>query len=245
MIESPNPGCGDADLVALLRKHDFCGPFWELYADYLADHGTTTVTSLIASRKIFAEMHRREIKCCGPVVIDGQDAADLAVDAVANAIEPFRKMLKGEEWNPHGPASLRTAFIDRCLREFPNVYRTWMRKKFGGSRDQERRFERLEVLPGDEKVAGRAEEHAYGDPYQALISGDPEATLISREQQLELLALVPDNLRAVLQLVIQGYPFTQAAAAHGEDPKKLRRQLDRIRPRLRRIWIERNEETDP
>jgi DNA-directed RNA polymerase specialized sigma24 family protein len=236
MSEPPFADFSEEKLLALLHQHEFDGPIWERYVEALADHGVKTLTPWIASKRIFREMYRRRFFCCGPVVIDWQDAVDLAVDVVAKAIEPYRKLLM-EGWDPHGRASLESAFIDGCLRQFPNQYRRWLHNRLGLE------GERIVDLPGDDKVAARYEERAHTDPAQSLI-GDPEALLISRQQQEELLTLLPDNLRAVVQLVMQGYTFRDAAAAHGLDDKKLRKQLHRLRPRLWRLWADHNRETD-
>jgi hypothetical protein len=237
MNELPYTG-NDAEVVAMLRKHEFRGHVWDRYAEYLAEYGMNTFVPLIASKKIFAEMRQKKIQCRGPVVIDHEDAVDLARMVVALAIEPHRQMLKNDEWDPTGPASLGTAFRNGCLHRFPNVYRVWLREKYGKD------LEKVQVLPGDDVVASRAEERARNDPVQGLVHGDPEAILISREVRAELLALLPDNLRAAVQLVEQGFSFTDAAKALGEDPKKLQRRLDKIRPSLRRRWDDRRKETD-
>ncbi|MBV9450762.1 MAG: hypothetical protein JO345_33215 [Streptosporangiaceae bacterium] len=172
------------------------------------------------------------------MVIDDQSARDLATDATVHAIIPFQAMLKNDQWDPHGPATLAHAFIIGCLQQFPNVYRAWLRRKFGTE------LERLEFLPGNDEVAGRLEEQAREDPLRALFGGDPERIFIARECQRDLLALLPDELRAVIQLVVQGYTFTRAAKVLGEDPEKLQARLYRIRPRLSQLWEARDGDPD-
>jgi DNA-directed RNA polymerase specialized sigma24 family protein len=236
MSESPFADFSDEKLLTLLRQHEFRGPIWERYVEVLADHGVKTIASWIVSKRIFREMYRRRFFCCGPVVIDWHDAVDLAVDVVIKAIEPYRKLLM-DGWDPHGRASLESAFIDGCLRQFPNQYRRWLHSTLG------LQGEKIVDLPGDDEVAQWHEERAHLGPSQFMV-GDPEALLISRQRQEELLSLLPDNLRAVVQLVMQGFTFRDAAAAHGLDDKKLRKQLHRLRPRLWRLWAEHNRETD-
>jgi DNA-directed RNA polymerase specialized sigma24 family protein len=236
MSEPPFADFSDEKLLALLRQDEFRGPIWERYVEVLADRGVNTLAPWIISKRIFREMYRRRFFCCGPVVIDWQDAVDLAVDVVIKAIEPYRKLLM-DGWDPNGRASLESAFIDGCLRQFPNQYRRWLRSTLG------LQGEKIVDLPGDGEVAQRHEERARLDPPESMI-GDPEALLISRQQQEELLSLLPDTLRAVVQLVMQGYTFSDAAAAHGLDDKKLRKQLHRLRPHLWRLWAEHNRQTD-
>src|SRR6266481_6464297 len=158
MPESPFDGYSDAEVVAMLRKHEFCGPIWDRYAEHLCRHGLAVITPWVRSKRIFAEVKRKGIRCCGAVVIDDLSASDLATDATVRSIGPFQAMLKNDHWNPHGPATLGAAFITGCLQQFPNVYRAWLHRKFG------QELERLEVVPGNEEVAGLIEEQAHGDP---------------------------------------------------------------------------------
>lgn len=220
---------GDAEVVAVLRKHGFGGLAWDRYTEQLCRRGLCVLPPWILNKRIFAEMRRKKIRCCGPVVIDEQGARDLATDAIVNAISPFREMLTNEGWDPQGPATLAAAFINGCLQQFPNVYRSWLHKTFGHE------LERLEALPGNDGIARLIENRTRGDP---LLADEPEAIVIAQLRRGELLALLPDDLRAVIQLVVQGYSFTRAATVLGEDPEKLRARLHRIRPRLLRLWQE-------
>lgn len=238
MPEFSFDGYSDAEVVAVLRKHTFCGSVWDRYEEHLCRHGLSVLPPWIRTKRIFAEMKRKRIRCCGPVMIDEQSATDLATDATVNAISPYRAMLKNGEWDPHGPATLDAAFITGCLQQFPNVYRGWLHKAFG------RELERLEAVPGNDEVTGLIEDRMRGDLFGALMAGDPEATVITQMRQNDLLALLPDDLRAVIQLVVQGYPFARAAATLGEDPEKLRARLHRIRPRLLRLREERDNDPD-
>jgi DNA-directed RNA polymerase specialized sigma24 family protein len=234
----PFDSYSDAEVVAVLRKREFRGPLWDRYAECLCVHGISVLTPWIRNKRIFTEMKRRGLKCCGAVVIDDQGASDLATDATVRAISPFQAMLKNGQWDPHGPATSDTAFINGCLQQFSNVYRAWLRRRFGSE------LERLELVPGNDEVAGLIEEQAREDPLRAMFGGNPETILITRERQDDLLALLPDDLRAVIQLVVQGYTFTRAAMALGEDPRKLQARLHRIRPRLSRLWEEHGNDSD-
>jgi DNA-directed RNA polymerase specialized sigma24 family protein len=238
MSEPPFDGYSDAEVVAILHKHEFQGPIWDRFVEYVCSHGMSVITPWIRSKRIFAEMRLRRIRCCGAVVIDDQSAGDLAADTAVRAIGPFRAMLKSGRWDPHGPATLATAFITGCLQQFPNVYRTWLRQKFGTG------LEKLELMPGTDEVAGLIEEQARERPLWAPFGGDPEKVVITRERLEELLALLPDDLRAVIQLVSKGYTFTEAAASLGKDPKQLMRRLYKIRPWLLQLWGERDKDSD-
>lgn len=238
MPESPFGGYSDAEVVAMLRKHEFRGPIWDRYEEHLCRHGLSVLRPWIRNRRIFAEMKRKKIRCCGPVVIDEQSAGDLATDATVNAISPFRAMLKYDDWDPHGPATLDAAFINGCLQQFPNIYRAWLHRTFGYE------LERLEAVPGNDEVAGLIDAQTRTDLFGALLADDPEATVITRMQQDDLLALLPDDLRAVIQLVVQGYTFTRAAMTLGENPERLRARLHRIRPRLLQLWEQRDNGPD-
>lgn len=238
MPEPPFDGSCDAEVVAMLRKHGFCGPIWDRYTEQLCRHGLSVITPWIRSRHIFTEMRQKHIKCCAAVVIDDLSACDLATDTTVRAISPFRELLKDDRWDPHGPATLDAAFITGCLLQFPNVYRSWLRRTLG------RNLERLEVVPGNDTVAGLIDGRSRGDPLGGLLAGDPEAAVIMREREGELLELLPDELRAVLQLVVQGYTFTQAAQTLGEDPGRLQAQLYRIRPRLLQLRQEPDNDQD-
>lgn len=226
----------EAELVARLAEKKFQGVLWERFAHDLAATGLRVIAPWVRTGRIFAELRRKGIPCRGPVGMGDLDVRDLAADTVARAIAAFRaRMLVSQRWDPGGGARLSTLFITQCLHQFPNAYRDWMRVRFGAP----------DELPGDDDVVQETEERARDDPTLAGAGYDPEATVITREQCAELLDLLPDRLRGVIQLVVRGYSFRQAAQMLGEDPESLQRQLWRLRPRLRLAREQRRSEVDP
>jgi DNA-directed RNA polymerase specialized sigma24 family protein len=240
MFEPPFSDYTDAELVGALRKDGFTGPKWERYREYLAGYGLKVLLAWLRSGEIVRRLRQRGIRCGCSSAIYGQDADDLASEAVAKAVEPFRVMLVDECWDPEGPASLKSAFITGCLLQFPNAYSRWAR--------QARRTGRQEVLVGDEVITdwlewqqGQRRDSPSGD-------SDPQTWVIDRQCRQELLALLPDDLRAVVQLSFAtGWPFRRAAREHGHHPDKLWRRLQHElrRPGPQRWWQEWNGEPGP
>ncbi|MFN3256205.1 MAG: hypothetical protein ACE37B_10945 [Ilumatobacter sp.] len=84
------------------------------------------LTAWCVTGKIFDECDR-----VGRVLrrsrIDEDDAAGLAVETVAKAVDAFREqVLIGNKWDPRRGASLKTFFVGQCKFQFPNVYRPWL-----------------------------------------------------------------------------------------------------------------------
>lgn len=225
----------EAELVAMLAERKFQGVLWERFANELGVAGLAVLTPWIATGRIFRELRRKGIRCRGPVGGAGLDPDQLASETVARAINPFRdKILTSEQWNPHGDARLRTLFVTQCLFQFPNVYREWLRATH-------RHREEWSV---DAEVLARVEEQSRGDPGAGSSRDDPEAAAISRQECEWMLDALPDRLRAVIQLVVRGHTFKDAARLLGEDYRPLQEALRRIRPALREQLRERrrNEE---
>lgn len=232
----PGDPRAEAELVARLAEKKFSGVLWERFASDLAVVGLRVLTPWIRTHRIFGELRRKGIRCRGPVAITDAQADDLAAETVARAVDPFRvRMLVSERWDPDGGARLSSLFITQCLYQFPNAYRDWMRSTFGNQED----------LPGDAQVARQTDERARDDPVRTGAGGDPEAAVITRAECEDLLDMLPDRLRGVVQLVAQGYSFRQAAEVAGEDPAALQRQLWRLRPRLRRARERQRNEVTP
>lgn len=218
----------DAEIVARLARENFQGPLWARFAEHLAAHGLRVIVPWITTREIFPRMHEKHVRCSGAVHIPQPDAIELAADTITRAIPAFRtKMLQSGRWVPDGGASLDSLFVTQCLHQFPNVYRGWLG----------RQKSTLHELPVSDAVLQRKADERHHDHsgwFPAQGAHDPAEAVLSRQRCEYLIRLLPDRLRAVVQLVAQGHSLRSAAELQGESYDTLKRELQRIRPALRR-----------
>lgn len=213
----------DPELYELLRKYDFRGPIWDSYMNYLADHAIKVLGGWIKSGKITGKVRGTGVGCRALVALDTADTYDLAHFAVSAGLDRFGRLLRAEQWDPRGPASLKAGCIQRCLTAYPNAYREWLKVRFGSNI-------RWQHLPG----AGDSDEP--GDqrgPWQEPLDAGAEEVVLRDLQVADLLDLLPDDLRAVGQLIANdGVSFAEAARELGFNPKALNKRLLRLRPHL-------------
>lgn len=217
----------EADLVAMLAKESFQGPLWERFANDLAYHGLHTIVRWIRTGQIFAKLESKGIPCWQPVPISQHEAECLGLETVGNAINPFRdKMLKSGRWKPGAGANLYTLFITQCLFQFSNPYKKFVRSRMQGRNEtpmdaDDARWEQLGHLP---RRSEAIPEHQ-----------DPSVIVTERIRRQAILDELPDELRAVVQLIEQGYPLETAAERLGYHPPSVQKKLQRHRPKLRRV----------
>jgi len=120
---------GDRALVNDLVESNFEGKKYVRFANELAKYGLAVIRGWIRRDLILAKVATRgfgqlEAPLLRERLID--DADDLANETVVRALIVFRdKVLIPGVWDPRKGASLRTFFIGQCLKQFPNVYRSW------------------------------------------------------------------------------------------------------------------------
>lgn len=121
----------DAQLVELLRKEDFDGPVWSAYQERLAGYGFDVLRRHMRSRRVFELCNTWNVLGWRNRAPDERrfrdDEVDIACEAVARAVNAFRKDLRAGKWSPDGGATLSTYFYRRCVFEFAGVYRAWLR----------------------------------------------------------------------------------------------------------------------
>jgi hypothetical protein len=119
---------GDRDLVLELSLAGYVGRPWDQFANRLAGYGFGVLGTWIRNRKIFWQCARKGIRLRTERDIPDDEAEQLAISTVAEAINKFRdKVLVPGKWDHTKGASLQTFFIGQCVLQFPNVYRAWLR----------------------------------------------------------------------------------------------------------------------
>ncbi len=104
----------------------FEGHEWEAFRADLAGYAIARIRTWTANGKIFALCASQGFGSLPVADRTPEDAEDLAVETVAEALNFFRdRVLMKKRWKAEGGASLKTFFIGACLRRFSNTYRRW------------------------------------------------------------------------------------------------------------------------
>jgi hypothetical protein len=203
------------EFLHALGNEDFRGPLWHGLSAVLAGYGIAVITSWIKDARIFTELTGRGIRH-EPATAEHHyprngDAASLASETVARALDRLRILLRSRQWSADGSAPLHDRFMEQCLRQFPDVYRRWRR-------------ENEPLLPAADAMAGGTDGRSGGDPAVRMISARSPADLMSK---------IPDDLRAVIQLRADGVPLADIPEQLGWRTGSLENALVRHRRRLR------------
>lgn len=124
----------DTALMLQLSVDGFEGRAWRKVSDALVEYGWQVMRSWIVTGQVFVKLRERQIPCkpAPSAGIPRDDALDLAVDTVAQALIHFRdNVLIPGNWNPAKGANLTTYFIS-CGQ--PRVRRASHKLGAGGTR---------------------------------------------------------------------------------------------------------------
>lgn len=202
----------DAALVTHLARAGFSGQQWEVFKQAVLSYGLDVVRSMIQSGAMFYDAKRigRPVpRGLDPLV--GDDLDDVVTDTVIRGFQLFERNLHEGRWTADRGASLRTYYVNGCIREFPNVYRALERS---------RRHAAMTELVAD--VVEQVEEPVTG----------PEESVLFRAQLEEFLAVLSEREGEVLILAAEGYGGTSIAEHLNISSSAVYNYLDRAREKL-------------
>jgi len=217
------------EFEAALNDHGFQPALWPQGAELLARYGLRVIGSWTASGEIFAVLSKRRIRYQAPSgphhYPRGDDAVEIANEAVARGLVRLREILEAQGWAADGGARPRTFFITQCLYQFPNVYRRWCREQL------------LQELLW---------EAADADLPEPTDGSDPAELVVARQQAAECLRALPDDrLRFAVRMRAEGHSMAEIAATLGVLPKSLENALGRYRRKNRHRHLDHDRETLP
>lgn len=208
----------DGELYLRLREQDFTGPEQEAFEATLAGYAWPVLLKWIHRRTIFekcAELNR----FIGPTDaeardlasdLDGSEREGLAGETIALALAFFRKYaLRGGSWRPDGGASLRSYFIDACVRQFPTTFRRWR----SGRRQPPTTSYGIDIT-------------AAGLDRPTRDAADAVIDEITRRQELESM---PPRIRAIAQGIVDGKNQQQIGKELGKTARAVEGELYRYR----------------
>lgn len=120
----------DEELLLTLQLHQFSGKAWDRFTRELARYGLGVLRAWIRYGTVYGKVRALTGYKLGRIEgwPDAEIVEDLASDTVVAALAYFRdKVLKTNQWQSAGGASLGTYFIGQCLYQFANVYRSALR----------------------------------------------------------------------------------------------------------------------
>jgi Sigma-70, region 4 len=222
--DDSDPARLDADqaLVDELRRQQFRGRSWDLFAEALATYGLKVMGPWISTLLIFRRCASKGMPIQVPELLveqgfDGltdQDVEDLVFETVGLALKGFRdNVLEPGGWSPTGGASLTTYFIGQCLIQFPGVFRRWWR-------DNQHRWDTVSL---DDPAIDTIDRDGSSWPdWGAKETVDLDA----------LCAYITDHrARRVVALRIYGFSSAEAAEILGTTTKAVESLLYRLRRR--------------
>jgi DNA-directed RNA polymerase specialized sigma24 family protein len=209
----------DAELVALLARHDFSGPIYEKFELKLYDYGKPVLLAWLRTGEIFVQCRRRNLRFSAPPrPFTSDDRAQLANYTLAAALPVFRQLSLIEGgWTP-GKAALTTYFVNGLPIHFSNVYRSWCRQV------------RKEI---DWRGHTKSEADLADIP-DVTITSDPQQLYILREALQEELKGLDAATRSILIMLNEGYEYAEISEIHGMSVRAIEAIVYRHRKRMQR-----------
>lgn len=217
MDEDPD-GESDAELWRRLAAGGFAGPEQDTFDAALVATCRPWLISWLQSGQVF----RMCFDEGRPVTVDPLDREllrtddderqQLADETLAVALVKFtRDALRGGWWRPDGGLSLRSAFVRRCVREFPEVFRRW-------SGDQRRNQH-----PDGRHHDGYGLHRPCGDA--SGWAPDLADDVVDRVVTTQELEQMTQRLREIAELKMKGMTHQEIAERLGISVETIRREL--------------------
>jgi DNA-directed RNA polymerase specialized sigma24 family protein len=213
----------DQLMVDAILEQGLGGPRHQALEDALIRYAVPVLRKLLASGEIIAKaarLGRPVSESAAWLEFTPADREEFALDMVADALPVFTKAVFGQRrWSPARGASLKTYFVNACIRQFSRPYRAWL--------DQRR-----VVQPAGLDIAADSSHEP-----------DPAIAVAVRDEASRLLNKIPDRqTQEVLALRATGWSARDAAHEVGLTEKAAENRLARIRKTLKE---ERNNSEPP
>ncbi len=207
-VPEPVKTIGDPGVWERLSAEDFAGSTWNDVATVLVSYAVPVLRGMVRSGAIFAACRAVGRPLPATSLPGDVDQEDLVTETAVLALRDFQKRaLEGRGWAPEGGASMTTYFVSGCVLALPGVYRSWRRA-----------HDRCPVpIPPDDVI------ESVTDPWSDVMSG------IALDQELERL---DRRTRAVVELRMDGYSYSEIAAHLRTSPRAVEGLLYRARRTL-------------
>ncbi|WP_433329481.1 hypothetical protein [Spirillospora sp. CA-294931] len=217
---------GDAQKVRELAAAGFTGPAMEVVKGELAEYAIAVLMAWTRNGEIMKRTRARgrpiSVVEYGPGRWEYEDRLELAIETTARALDYFvDTALAGGRWDPRKGAALKTYFVGACVLQFPNVYAVWAREQNQWARHIE----------------------ASDEPDEPTSPHNPTSdTALEPIVRNELLRLLDDPVtRRAAELIADGVPLKDAAAAVDLTATALQNRLYRLRLKARAAQRRRTE----
>lgn len=212
----------DRDTLRLLQLEEFKGPEWAKVQRRLWLYAYNTFPSKVFKGEVFKLVRAlgipptRDLQLSVAPRLVWQDAVDITVDTIGEALPDFKAMLAQGGWDPYRAevCCLDSFFFGKCLFEFPAVWR--------------KRLRQLQARDATEVLSGALDD-ALGDHLRHL--ADPELQAVTRVEVEQGLALLPKRFRDVVVLDAHGFTGKEVAdqLGLGESQAEYRLKVGRKR----------------
>ncbi|MFI9417750.1 hypothetical protein [Streptomyces werraensis] len=220
----------DRHLYAELKRADFHGPRYEVFAGELWRYGIHTLTAWMRTGDIVRHCLRYSVAFdpseteLAVLARTSEVREALAVDSIAAAAPRFvERSLRGGEWDPDKGASMSTYFVGGCVMAFGDVFKAWSRKR------------RREVHLLASGLLNTTDEVFPG---QLSLFDDPAETVTSRDTLRRILHEATPEAAAICTLMLRRPELTQrqiGALLGGMSARMVEGQLHRLRSTARKL----------
>jgi DNA-directed RNA polymerase specialized sigma24 family protein len=216
-------GPDDRELYHLLSHEEFADHAFEVLAVALVAYAHRVLYGWMTTGIIYVQCAKlgwpvwptdAERTC---LYRQSDEVDEIVNETLGEALVQLRNHAASGEnkWDPAGGSSLTSYFVGACVQRFPNVYRRW-------SREFQRRPPIESYSDDDRSLAGL---RAPDDVEQQIVS----ATLTR-----EMLTTMPPNVRAIVELRMEGRSYAEIARRTGAaSPRAVEGVLHRYRAERR------------